>query len=251
VSPPPPPAVTDTRSDPAPENPKRRWEKPAAIAVGVFLLILAPFWAPLFLRRLAFFRVRHVEVVGARYIQPRDVVERLNVDTLTSVWDPAGRLEARVRGHPLIREVRVGRRLPGTLVVRVVEHVPVALVATTDGFRAYDERGVSLPIDPTAADVDAPILARPDSALLRLLASARLQAPGLYRRLSEIRRERAGPGGNELLIVFDSIPVRALGDITLQRLAEVELVEQDLARRRLRATELDLRYRDQVIARLP
>ena len=72
----------------------------------------------------------------------------------------------------------------------------------------------------------------------------------MYARLSEIRRERAGPGDNELLIVFDSIPVRALGDVTLQRLSEVELVEQDLARRRLRATELDLRYRDQVIARL-
>jgi cell division protein FtsQ len=72
----------------------------------------------------------------------------------------------------------------------------------------------------------------------------------LYRRLSEIRRERAGPGDEELLFVLDSIPVRTLGDVTLNRLADVELVEQDLARRRVRAGEIDLRYRDQVIARL-
>ena len=248
---PPPPAVTDTRAGGAPtEKPKRRWEKPALIAVGVFLMLLAPFWAPLFLRRLAFFRVRHVEVVGARYIQARDVMDRLRVDTLASVWDPARPLEARVKQDPLVRDVSVGRRLPGTLVVRIVEHVPVALVATATGFRAFDERGVQLPIDLTNADVDAPVLARPDSALLRLLGAARLDAPGLYRRVSEIRRERAGPGDVELLIVLDSIPVRARGDVTLQRLAEVELVEQDLARRRLRATEIDLRYRDQVIARL-
>jgi len=34
------------------------------------------------------------------------------------------------------------------------------------------------------------------------------------------------------------------------RLADIFPVESDLARRQLRAEELDLRYRDQVIARL-
>ena len=33
--------------------------------------------------------------------------------------------------------------------------------------------------------------------------------------------------------------------------SDIEPVERDLARRQLRAAELDLRYRDQVIARLP
>jgi cell division protein FtsQ len=248
--------IVDARADPSRDEKSdkrpRRWQKPAALAIGVFLLMLAPFWAPLFLRRLVFFRLRHVEVVGARYVNPRDVLDRLKVDTLASVWDPTARLEARVAAHPLVREVVIGRRLPGTLVVRLVEHVPIALVATTGGLKAYDERGVALPIDPTAADVDAPILARPDAALLRLLAAARLSQPVLYRRLSEVRRERSGPGtaDNELLFVIDSLPVRTMGDVTLHRLADVELVEQDLARRRVRAIELDLRYRDQVIARL-
>jgi len=228
---------------------KRWWLVPAAIALGAFFLLLSPLWAPLLFRNMAFFRVRHVEIVGARYIQPRDILDRLRVDTLASVWDPMGRLETRVRSHPLVRQVKIDRRLPGTLVVRLVEHAPVALVATANGFRAYDERGVSLPIDPTTADVDAPILPRPDSALLRLLGAARTQAPDLYSRLSEARRE--GRGGEEFYLVLDSIPVRALADVTLDRLADLALVENDLARRRLRAYELDLRYRDQVIARMP
>ena len=246
--------IVDAKSDPATEptgeRPKRRWLKPAVVAVGVFLLMLAPFWAPLFLRRLAFFRLRHVEVIGAKYVDPRDILDRLKVDTLASVWDPTPPLEARAAAHPLVREVEIERKLPGTLVVRIAEHAPVALVATTGGFRVYDERGVALPIDPAAADVDAPILARPDTALLRLLAAARVAQPALYRRLSEVRRERGGTGDSELLFVLDSIPVRAMGDVTLNRLADVELVEQDVARRRLALAELDLRYRDQVIARL-
>lgn len=241
-------SITDAKPQPTAPRSRRRWLIPAGIALAAFFILLSPFWAPLVLRRMAFFRVRHIEVVGARYVPPRDILDRLKIDTLASVWDPTGRLESRVAEHPLVREVKVGRKLPGTLVVRVVEHAPVALVPTANGFRAYDERGVQLPIDPTSADVDAPILAGPDSAMLRLLGAARTEAPELYRRVSEMRRE--GEGGRELLLLLDSLPVRTLSDVTLQRLADLELVEHDLARRRLRATELDLRYRDQVIARL-
>jgi len=227
---------------------RRRWLVPLGIAAAAFFLLLSPLWAPLFLRRMAFFRVRHVEIVGARYVQPRDILDRLRIDTLASVWDPSGPLEARVAGHPLVRSVAVDRKLPGTLVVRLVEHAPVALVPTTNGFRAYDERGVPLPIDPTTTDVDAPILAVPDHAMLKLLGAARTEAPELYRRVSEVRRE--GDEGRELLFVLDSLPVRTLADITLHQLLDLSLVEHDLARRKLRAIELDLRYRDQVIARL-
>ena len=229
----------------------RRWQVPLGIAVAAFFLLLSPLWAPLLMRRMAFFRVRHVEIVGARYVQPRDILDRLRIDTFASVWDPTGPLEARVETHPLVRGVRVDRKLPGTLVVRLVEHIPVALVPTANGFRAYDERGMSLPIDPTMADVDAPILASPDTAMLKLLGAARTEAPDLYRRLSEVRREGGdGLAASEVLFVVDSIPVRTLADVTLHRLSDLELVERDLARRRLHAIELDLRYRDQVIARL-
>ena len=240
----------------SPPGAKRRWTLPVGIAAAAFFVLLSPLWAPLLLRRMAFFRVRHVEVVGALYVPPRDILDRLRVDTLASVWDPTGPLEARVAGHPLVREVTVDRKLPGTLVVRLVEHMPVALVPTANGFRAFDERGVSLPIDPTTADVDAPILVSADSAILRLLGVVRTAAPDLYRRVSEVRREGDGAGGNsgvgggELLFVLDSLSVRTLADITLHQLEDLELVEHDLARRRLRAIELDLRYRDQVIARL-
>jgi cell division protein FtsQ len=146
----------------------------------------------------------------------------------------------------MVRSVDIDRRLPGTLVVRVVEHAPVALVPSPNGFRVYDDRGVPLPIDPAIVQVDAPILGRLDSLALKMLGAARTDAPELYRRLSEVRRE----GPNELLLVLDSVPVRTLANVTLQRLADLELVEHDLARRKLRAVELDLRYRDQVIARL-
>jgi cell division protein FtsQ len=241
-------ARSEGKEEPTPGKNWRRLLGPGVVAIGVLLILLSPLWAPLLLRRMAFFRVRHVEVVGARYVEPRDIIARLNVDTLASVWDATGPWKTRASAHPLVKEAEIDRKLPGTLVVRLVEHVPIALVPTAGGFRVYDERGVALPIDPTIADVNAPILARADSALLRMLGNARRTAPGLYGRMSEVRRDG---GGRELVVILDSLPVRALADVSLQRLQDAELVDRDLARRRLRPTELDLRYRDQVIARLP
>jgi cell division septal protein FtsQ len=232
-------------SDGKPRRDWRRLAKPAGIALGVFLVLLSPFWAPKILRHMDFFRVRHVEVVGATYLDPGEILTRLRVDTSASVWDGTDDMLARVASHPLVSVVTIGRKLPGTLVVRIIEHAPVALVPGQTGFKAYDERAIALPIDPTLADVDVPILFARDSVMLRLLGAVRTRAPGLYARMSEIRKDPQG----EITFVLDSLPVRTFSDVTLQRLTDLEVVERDLARRRLRVTELDLRYRDQVIVR--
>jgi cell division protein FtsQ len=219
----------------------------ALAAAGLVLLLGAPFWGPLLLRQLSFFRVRKVEIIGARYVSAGDVVARLRVDTTASVWDPTGPLVARLASHPQLRAVTVRRKLPGTLVVEIQENLPIALVATNDGLRAYDARGVALPIDLARTPIDAPILPRRDVGLLRLLGALRNEAPALYDRVSEVRI--VAP--DEVMLQLGGTPVRAMHDVSPARLAEIEPVEQDLARRGLQAAELDLRYRDQVIARLP
>lgn len=216
-------------------------------AILLVLLVGAPFWAPLLLRQLSFFRVRKVEIVGARYVSAGDILERLHVDTNTSVWDPTGPLERRLVSHPQLRHVTVRRKLPGTLVVDIEENPPVAVVATNDGMRAFDARGVQLPIDLAKTPLDAPVLPRRDVGVLKLLGLLRSAAPALYDRVSEVRVVSA----DELLIDFDGTPVRAMRDVTADRFAEIDPVEDDLTRRGLRAAEIDLRYKDQVIARLP
>ena len=231
----------------AADAPRRRF--PWRLALGIPLviaLLAAPWWGPRVLARLAFFRVRRVEIVGAQYVPAGDIMRRLAVDTTHSVWDPAAPLEQRLSRHPEIRSVRVRRRLPGTLVVEIVESPPVALVPADTGLGVYDDRGVLLPVDPTRADVDAPVLARRDTALLRLLGEIRRDAPALYQQISELRRLPRG----EVWMRLAGTSVLAAPDVNVNRLLELDPVAQDLARRQLHAVELDLRFRDQVIARL-
>jgi cell division septal protein FtsQ len=216
------------------------------LGISALLVLGSPFWAPLLLRRMDFFRVRKLEIVGTRYIGTSDIVARAGVDTTRSVWDPTGPVADRVGAHPGIETVHVSRRLPGTLVIAITEHQPVALVPGPQGFRVYDQRGVLLPIDPSRVTVDAPVLASADTALLRLLASMRDALPALYRRVSEIKRA----GAHELVLQLDGAPVRALASVTLEELHQIPSVEDDLRRRAARAVELDLRYSGQIIARL-
>lgn len=234
-----------TEDQPEPGRRRMAWRLVAGVPL-VLVLLASPWWAPRVASKLAFFRVRRVEIVGTQYIPPRDILRRLNVDTTHSVWDPAAPLEERLSHHPEIRAARVRRRLPGTLVVEIVESLPVALVPTRNGLRAYDDRGVLLPVDPSRTDVDAPVLARRDTSLLRLLGELRRDAPAMYARISELRRVARG----DVWMKVASLPVLAPGDVSVDRLLELDPVSQDLARRQLRPAELDLRFRDQVIARL-
>jgi len=220
----------------------------AGIAVAVVALLGAlPWIGPRALSSLAFFRVRKVEIRGATYIPASEILARLRLDSSASVFDDPDPLLRRLQAHPQIRDVEIDRRLPATLIVRVRENMPVALIPVTKGFVVVDGQGRQLPIDPSATALDLPILAARDTALARLLAELRAGYPSLFARVSEIRRE----GRNELVVRLSDARVRALSDVTADRLAEVTPVEADLARRHLRVAELDLRYRDQVIARLP
>jgi cell division protein FtsQ len=225
-----------------------RWRL-AGGAVLVVAVLAAPFWGPRLLAMLAFFRVRKVEVRGLRYTPPGEVLDRLRVDTTHSVWEPLEPLGARVAAHPQIERAVVTRKLPGTLVVDVTERRPVALVSVGAALRAVDERGVVLPLDPSRTPVDAPIVttAPRETSVYHLLGAMQRDAPKLYARVSAVR----SVGGGELVVQLAGLPVRTMTSVTLARLGDIEPVERDLARRQLRAAELDLRYKDQVIARLP
>ena len=224
---------------------RRAWRGIAIVMLAVVVLAM-PWWAPRLLSRLDFFDVRHVQVVGTTLLDPAVVVAAMALDTTRSVWEDHGDVAARVAEHPQVVAARIRKRLPNTLVVDITEEPPVAFLETPRGLRALDARGDTLPLDPLRATVSLPIIGRADTAVLRLLAALRTESPALFGRVSEVRRA----DDDELVLVMPPVRVRATADLSSDRLADILPVERDLARRQARAVELDLRFRDQVVARV-
>src|SRR3954463_12316505 len=166
-----------------------RLRKPGGKLLGaLFLLagIMAAAWGTRGAgKRMAFFRVRAIEVRGARYLQPGEIVQRLKVDTLASLWDDLTPYKARVRDHPQVSDVTISRRMPGTLVVTIRENLPVALIQTPTGLLPFDSTGKQLPIDPARTSLDLPIVATDDPVLLKLVGAIRAAQPRVYARIEE------------------------------------------------------------------
>ncbi|MBC7561580.1 MAG: FtsQ-type POTRA domain-containing protein [Gemmatimonadaceae bacterium] len=236
--------------------PALTWKKVAGRGSLVLLGGALIVWAmPRLLGMLDYFHMQTVQLEGARFLTPTAVIAALGADTSASVFDDADRFARKIESIPLVAHARVRRRLPGTLVVSIIERTPVALIPTREGFRGVDSAGTRLPIDPALAAFDAPVVMPPlatrdtvaDRKLYNLLGRLRAQDPALFDAIEQAQRISA----TEWQLRTSRQRVRVAPEVTLARLADIFPVEQDLARRRIRAAELDLRFRNLVIARLP
>ena len=232
------------RDDPTP-RPRARWQV-VARAVLALVVLMSPLWGRAGLQQLRFFNVRTVRVEGVRYLDPSVLIARLRIDTTVSLFADADVWIARVNGHPQVDSVRVRRDLPGTLVLQVSERLPVVLVPSADGLVALDADGRRLPVEPDRMPMDLPVVTTRDLRLLAMLDTVRRNTPALFGALSDVRRDRG-----ELRLRVTGVEVRAPLSLGAARLADIVPVTDDLARRRVRVAELDLRYRDQIIARMP
>lgn len=175
-----------------------------AYVVGMAALLgaTAPLWAPPMLSRVPVFTVDEVGVVGTRYVPPDEVVRRADVDPDASVWDDPAGWERAVEAHPLVREATVSRAGVDRLEIQVREAEPVALVPGA-GLEPVDGEGRVLPLDPTEAALDLPILsdARIENgrvadgdgrAVLGALVALRRAEPEFVRNVSEVTRGQHG-----------------------------------------------------------
>jgi hypothetical protein len=121
--------------------------------------------------------------------------------------------------------------------------------------KAYDQNGVALPLDLTRNSIDVPIVSRPDTGVLRLLADLKVEMPELFMEISEVRLEgnpgsRGDAARSFLRLTLRGADVLALRTVGTERFSELSSVERYLASRGIRALEYDLRFPDQVIARV-
>jgi hypothetical protein len=219
---------------------KPGWKLLAGLALGLALW----FGLPRLLRGLDFFRVRQVEIAGLQYLEPAKVIGALKLSRTASVFDDPAPLARRVLAMPGVRTAEVGRRLPGTLAVELVEATPVALASRGDGLVLLDARGRVLPFDPLRSAPDLPLAANGHPAVTAVLGRVRESNPDLYARIGAAWR--VGP---DVVLEVGGRRLWFGAQVSAEEIRAVMAVEQALARTGRSYQELDGRFAGQVIVR--
>lgn len=216
-------------------------------AGAVMLVMVLWMTAPLALRRLAFFRVRQVELVGIRYLDADHVLAALQLSPRQSVFDDTAVLAERLRRMDGIADASVTRRPPGSLEVVVREVEPVALVMNARGALApVDAGGRALPFE--LSSLDLPVVARggADSGVVSVLARVQAFDPALFQTIDAARQTDAQ---RDVLLELGSHRVLLARDAGPEVIEAVALVARDLAAKSRAYVELDARYAGQVVVR--
>jgi len=229
---------------------------------------IAAFYSPRALQRMESYHVRQVEVLGAHFLTPQEAVAASGIAPTSSVFDDFSLWREALLRHPLVRDVRISRRLPHTIVLHVSETRPLALARLSE-LRPVDARGRLLDIDLSRVTLDLPLLAGSgrasehalaDPQALRTLATLALIAelePALFALASEVAPLPDGvrlmlrhPAGAELMV--PSLPDAERLRLLRLALADVGGARPDTATTNElpRLRRIDARYREQIVVAL-
>ena len=122
------------------------------------------------------FAVSDIAVEGRRTTDPATILKALDARRGTPILavDPR-RAAARLAGLPWVRSATVERRLPGTILVRLVERRPLAPWQHGNRIELIDRHGGVIPVGDLGRFAQLPLVVGPDaadhaSALLQMLA---------------------------------------------------------------------------------
>ena len=219
---------------------KRGWQVLAVVAAAAVLW----FGVPALGRRIEFFQVRRVEFVGLKYGDPRIALDSLQLPKRFTVFDDLEPIAERALKVPGITSAAADRRLPGTLVLRVTERRPVALVPAGGRLAYMDSTGRVLPYDPSRTAADLPVADTAVAGTGRLLGRIMRFAPRLFAGVTEAKAL-----DGDVMLIVEGRRYLFRPDATLEDMRAVQAVAADLVRKGTHFSELDGRFSGTVVVR--
>ncbi|MFA6470668.1 MAG: FtsQ-type POTRA domain-containing protein [Candidatus Latescibacterota bacterium] len=167
---------------------------------------------------LPVFTVRHVSVAGTQYLNREKVIASSGIKTGSGLFDVnLTGVSLKLSKEYAASNFTVFRRLPDTIVIKVKERKPVALIGT-DKLIGIDEEGIPLPyvgadlvstlpiitgIKSVASLSDPKVKARLKTGI-KLLETISRDSPSILKRISEVNISTMGIGlidnGLEIII---------------------------------------------------
>lgn len=184
--------------------------------ISILILLLA-LGIALFLRS-SYFSIEQIKIEGLQQI-PKNEIERLVTEVIGDnlFLMEQDRLEKNVLLHPLVESVVIKRQLPKTLVVRITERTPIALIVVPRGVIEVDGKGMFLRRREGWPDQSYPVIngiSIPDTAG----PGQEMKLPGLQAALLLL-----GQAPQELMPFIGEIYVNPIQQMTLYMINGVEV----------------------------
>lgn len=218
-----------------------------------FAIVMAVLIATAAFPQSALFTVDQIAVVGTSRLLPATVIAISGLtrgERLFAV--DAGAALRRLRADARIKAAHVEIRPPHTVLVRIVERVPVVALAAGAGFALLGDDLVVVAVGPDASGLPEVVdriravpWARPGAPVVsgaaRTAVAALPAIPPAMR--ADLQRIVVAAGQDLTLVLRSGIEVRAGGPTGLaDRLAQVPHVLEALRARNITASAIDLRY---------
>ncbi len=89
--------------------------------------------------------LKELKIEGNRFISVKEIHELIQVDYSKNIFNiDLDAIATQIKQHPLVKDLKVSRRLPSSIVVYIIEREPLALIYNSK-LIAVDETGNSLP----------------------------------------------------------------------------------------------------------
>lgn len=239
----------------------RQCPSPLLASISRFAVVMAVLIAIAAFPQSALFSVEEIVVSGASRLRPETVVALAGLtrgDRLFAV--DSGAVLRRLRADAGIKAADLHIRPPRTVLVQIVERVPVVALASGSEFALLGDDLVVVAVGPDTAGLPEVVdrlrpvpWAQPGapvaSAAARTAVAALPAVPPAMR--DDLRRILVAAGGDLTLVLRGGIEVRAGGLTGLaDRLAQVPQVLAALRSRGMIASAIDLRYTGSVAVTL-
>ncbi len=227
------------------------------VTTSLLLLLKVATW----LNAQELFSLKDIKVEGNRFAKKSELLNLVKVEPSTSLLEfDTQKIAAQVQQHPLIQEASVSRSLPSSLVIKVREKEPLAILNNSE-LLALDEKGQPMPVHRNEMFFDYPIIsnintpeddANENSDLNQIIAFLnfiKAKHFGLYSEISELSYSKNS--GIYFYLNEGTIPV-ILGNGDFQKKSTNLLEILTLLKTENRLSNIryfDLRFRDQVIVK--
>lgn len=170
-------------------RPIRHKKRSAAPIFGLWLFLLFSCLLAFYcFINSSFFAIRHYQIEGNTRMTKEQVVEQAGLITGTNIFRAnIQQATERMTLLPSMKNVAIRRKVPGTILIKITERDPVALVVSQGGFIVVDDEGVCLETIAELQDLQLPVISGV-STVEAYRPGSRMDTPGLNAALQLIAR---------------------------------------------------------------